>query len=177
MWLNGRAHVRPSVQSPVAPKKKEKEEEEEDWFRTLFCSVSKYILTRTPPVSQALLRRNQALTRQTGQEPVQMWSEMISNALRPGCICKDLRGIDTSEHPKQGWDVGAPNCSKLHSRLKVLRSDRDWCLANEVDNLILGLHERRSEFNLQGPPRCPKKSKAPTVKAFVTVPYYILILL
>lgn len=83
------------------------------------------------------------LTCQAGQEPVQMRSKMISNALRPAGVCKDLRGIDTTEEAKQGWDVGTPHCPKLHSRLKVLWSDGNRCLANEVHNLVLGLHERQ----------------------------------
>lgn len=83
------------------------------------------------------------LTCQAGQESVQMRSKMISNALRPAGVCKDLRGIDTTEEAKQGWDVGTPHCPKLHSRLKVLWSDGNWCLANKVHNLVLGLHERQ----------------------------------
>lgn len=90
------------------------------------------------PGTQACL-----LTCQAGQEPVQMRSKMISNALRPGCVCKNLRSKDTTEEAKQGWNIGTPHCPKLHSCLKVLWSDRNGCLANEVDNLVLGLHERQ----------------------------------
>lgn len=74
---------------------------------------------------------------------MQVRSKIVSNALRPGCVCEDLRGKDTIEQPKQGWDVGAPHCPKLHSCLKVLWSDGNRCLTNEVDNLVLGLHERQ----------------------------------
>lgn len=80
------------------------------------------------------------LTCQAGQEPVQVRSKMISNALGPGCVFKDLRGKDSIEQPKQGWDVGTPHCPKLHRLLKVLWSDGDRGSANEVDNLVLGLH-------------------------------------
>lgn len=81
------------------------------------------------------------LTCQAGQEPVQMRSKMISNALRPAGVCEDLRGIDTTEEAEHGWDVGTPHGPKLHSRLEVLRSDGDRRLANEVHNLVLSLYE------------------------------------
>lgn len=68
---------------------------------------------------------------------------MISNALRPACVCKDLRGEDTTEEAKQGWDVGTPNCPKLYNCLKVFWSDGNRCLANKVHNLVLRLHERQ----------------------------------
>lgn len=74
---------------------------------------------------------------------MQMRSKMIPNTFRPDCVCKDLRGKDTTEQLEQGRDVGTPHGPKLHSCLKVLRGDGNRCAANEVDNLVLGLRERQ----------------------------------
>ena len=71
---------------------------------------------------------------------------MIPDALRPRLVHKNLRDVDTAEQPEQSWDVGAPHRPVLHRVLKVLRGDGDWCLSNEVHNLILRLQARNQSL-------------------------------